>query len=129
MSKKADVRGPFNKQPGKRAQALLKSGSQHLYSIPWSLARKLCSKKSILLICQILGPLINILAADEKYPVHNRAYLTISIQMQISQKQKNLSEFFAPGLKFSLNFSHFEKEDHPRRLCIFEVTDPKNVVR
>ena len=33
MSKKSRLRGPFDKQHGKRAQALLKSASQHLYDI------------------------------------------------------------------------------------------------
>ena len=33
MSKMSRFRGPFEKQHGKRAQALLKSASQHLYHI------------------------------------------------------------------------------------------------
>ena len=33
MSKKSRFREPFDKQHGKRAQALLKSASQHLYHI------------------------------------------------------------------------------------------------
>ena len=68
MPKKSRLRGLFDKEHGKRAQALLKSASQHLYHIHWSLARKLCSKKSLLLTCQILGLLVNTLAADGKYP-------------------------------------------------------------
>ena len=108
MSKKSRFRGCFDKQYGKRAQTLLKSASQHLYRIHWSLARKLCSKKSLLLICQILGPLVNTLDADEKYPVHNRNNLRITIQSQLSEKQKNCSEFFAAFCKSILNLEHFE---------------------
>ena len=93
------------------------------------LANKLCSKKSLLLICQILGPLVKTLAVNEKYPVYNGEYLMIPVQMQLSQKQKNFSKFFAPFLKFSLNFKHFEKNGHPHSFCIFEVTEPENVVR
>ena len=129
MSKKSHIRGCFDKQYGKRSQILFKSVSQHLYSIHWSLAMKLCSKKSLLLICLILGPLVNTLAADENYPLHNREYLTIPIQMQLSQKQKTFSEFFAAFLKFSLNFKHFKKKEHPYRFCIFKVTDHENIVR
>ena len=88
MFKKSYFRGPFDKQHGKRAQALLKSASQHLYHIHRSLPRKLSWKKSLLLTCKILGLLVNTLAADEKYPVLNRDNLTIPIQMQLSQKQK-----------------------------------------
>ena len=69
MSKNCLLRGPFDKQHGKGAQALLKSASQHLYHIHGSLPRKLSWKKSLLLTCKILGLLVNTLAADEKYPV------------------------------------------------------------
>ena len=69
----------------------LKSASQHLYHIRLSLTRKLCSKKSLLLTCQILGLLVNTLATDEKYPVLNRENLRILIQMQLSEKQKAFS--------------------------------------
>ena len=101
MSKKSRFRGFFGKQYGKRVQAVLKSASQHLYDIHWSLARKLSSKTSLLLTCQILGRLVKTLAADEKYPVLNGDNLKIRIHMQLSQKQKDFSEFFAAFLKFS----------------------------
>ena len=138
MFKKSYFRGPFDKQHGKRAQALLKSASQHLYHIHRSLPRKLSWKKSLLLTCKILGLLVNTLAADEKYLVLHRDNLTIPIQMQLShkqksqklsQKQKNFSQFFAAILKSRLNFKHFEWKDTPHRFCIFEVRDSKNVVR
>ena len=102
MSKKSHFRGSFHKKYGKRAQRLFKSSSQQHYHIHWSLARKLSSKKSLLLTCQILGLLLNTLAADEKYPVLNRDNLAIPIQMQLSQKQKTFSRFFAAFLKFRL---------------------------
>ena len=77
----------------------------------------------------MLGLLVDTLADDEEYLVPHREYLTMPIQMQLSQKQKNFSKFFAAFLKFSLNFKHFEKKDQPHSFCIFEVTDPENVVR
>ena len=81
------------------------------------------------MICQVLGPLLNTLAVDEKYPVHNREYLTMPIQMKLSHKQKTLWEFFAAFLKFRLNFKHFQKKDHPHKVCIVEVTDSENIFR
>ena len=45
-------------------------------------------KKSPLLTCQILGLLINTLAADKRYSVLNRDNLTIPIQMQLSPQKK-----------------------------------------
>ena len=129
MSKKSRLRGWFDKQYGKRAQAEFKSSSQHLYHIHWSLVRKLCLKKSLLLTCQISGLLVNTLATDEKYPVVNRDNLTIPIQMQLSQKQKTFAQFFAAFLKSTINFKSYEKKDDAHRFCVYELTDSVNVVR
>ena len=129
MSKKSRFRGPFDKQHGKRAQALLKSASQHLYHIHRSLPRKLSWKKSLLLTCQILGLLVNTSAADEKYPLLKRDSLTITFQMQLSQKQKTFSESFAAFLKFRLNFKFIEKKYDPHRFCIPELMDCVNLIR
>ena len=71
---------------------------------------KLCSKESLILTCPILGLLVNTLAADEKYPVLNRDNLMIPIQMQLPDKQKNFSRFFAVFLKSTLNFERSEKK-------------------
>ena len=86
-------------------------------------------KKSLLLTCQILGLLVNTLAADEKYPVLNRENLTIPIQMHLSQKQKTFSQFSAPFLKFTLNFDYFEIKYDSHRYVIFEITSLENVLR
>ena len=129
MSKKSSFRGCFDKQYGKCPQTLLKSWSQRLYHIHSSLVSKLCSKKSLLLTCQILGLLVNTLATDEKYPVLNRENLTILIQMELPQKQKTFSELPAAFLKSRFTFVYFEKEHDPHSFCISEITDSENVVR
>ena len=95
MSKKSLFGRYSDNQYGKLAQALLKSESEHFYHNHLSLKRKLFSKKSLLLTCQILGQLLNTLAAYEKYPVLNRDNLAIPIHMQLSQKQKSFSQIFA----------------------------------
>ena len=41
----------------------------------------------------MLGLPVHTLAADEKYPVSNRDNLKIPTQMQLSEKQKTLSQF------------------------------------
>ena len=112
MSKEPRFREPFDKQHGKRAEALLKSASQHLYHIHWSLPTQYTWKKSLLLTCQILGLLVNTLATDEKYPVLNRDNWSMLIQIRLSQK-KNFSQFFAPFLKSRLNFKRFVKKRWP----------------
>ena len=129
MSKKSRFRGCFEKQYGKHVQALLKSSTQHIYDIDLPLATKLCSKKSLLLTCQVLGLLVNTLATDEKYPVLNRDNLTIPIQIQLSQKHKIFCHDFPAFLKSSWNFEHFDKKDDAHRFCNFEITHSENVVR
>ena len=73
---------------------------------------------SLSLTCQILGPLVNTLAAEEKYPVLNRDNLTISIQIQLSEKQETYYQFFPAYLKYD-----------PHRFCISEIANCENVVR
>ena len=129
MSKKYQFREPFEKQLGRSFQAAVKSASQHLYHIHWSLPRKLSWRKSLLFTCQILVLLVNTLAVDEKYPVLNRNNLTIPIQMQLSEKKKTFYQFFAAFLKSRLNFKHFGKKDDRHSFCISEYTDSENVLR
>ena len=129
MPKKSRFRGPFEKQHGKRAQAMLKSASEHFYHIHWSLPSQFSQKKSLLLTCQISGLLINKLDSDDRYPVLNRDNLTIVGQMQLPQKQKTFSQFSAAFFKSRFNFKYFEKKDGARRFCISEITDFENVVR
>ena len=84
-------------------------------------------KKFLFMIFKVLGLLVNTLAADEKYLVLHNDKLTIQIQMQISQKQKDFSQFFAPFLKFRLHFQYFETKYDSHRFCISEITAVENV--
>ena len=129
MSKKFRFRRCFDNQYGERAQKLLKSASQLFCHIHWSLAKKLCSKRSLLLECQILGLLLNTLAAGEQYPVLNRDNLAIPIQMQLSQKQKTFYHFLAAFLKSSVNFEHLETKYDCHRFSNFKIKDSENVFR
>ena len=86
-------------------------------------------KNSLFSILQVLGLLVNTLAADEKYPVLNRDNLTIPMQMQLSQKQKSFSQFFAQFLKSRLYFIDFQNNDDTHRFFISEITTSKNVSR
>ena len=75
--------------------------------------KKLHWKKSLLVIHKILRLFVNTLNADEKHYLLNRDNLTQPNQIQLSQKQKTLSEFFFAISKSILNFKHFPKEDDP----------------
>ena len=51
-------------------------------------------KKSLLVIDKILRLIVNTLIVDEKRYLLNRDNLTEPIEMQLSEKQKDFSEFF-----------------------------------
>ena len=123
MFKKCRFRRQFDKQHGKRAQALLKSASQHLDHIHQSMPRKLSWEKSLLLTCKILRLLLNTLAADEKYLVVHNDNVTIPIQIQLSEKQKTFSQFFVAFLKCISNFERFQEKDDPHMFCISQIRD------
>ena len=65
-------------------------------------------KVSLIDTCQILGLLVNTLAANQKYFFLNRDNLRIAIEIQLFEKEKKLSEVFAAFWKLILNFELFE---------------------
>ena len=100
-------------------------------SLSYSLitAKSIELEKYLFLTCEILGLLVNIVTADDKYTLLKRDKLTIPIQMHLHQKCSNFSQFFAAFLKWSWNFEHFDKKNDAHRFCNFEITDTENVVR
>ena len=66
-------------------------------------------------MCKILRMFVNILTSDDKCFLLKRDNLRQPIQMQLSQKKKNFSQFVAAILKSRLNFEHFLKKDDPHR--------------
>ena len=91
MSKKSRFRGPFDKEHGKD-----------------SLPNQFNWKSFLLLTWKMLGLPVKTLAIDVKYLVLNRDNLMRTIQMQLSQKQKTFSIFFAAVSKSILNVQIFE---------------------
>ena len=67
-------------------------------------------KKSLLVICKILRLFVNTFTPYDKSSVLSREYLTNPIHMELSQKQKNVSEFFSAFLKSRLNFEHIQQK-------------------
>ena len=88
---------------------------------------KFRSKKSLWVICKILGLLFNPLTPDYRYSLLNRGNLLQHVQMQLSQKQTFFPFFFVnfPNLYSILNI--FKKKDDPLSLCIFEITDSEKL--
>ena len=79
--------------------------------------------------CRILGLLVNTLAGEERYRALNKDNLRIPIEMELSQKAKKNSEFFAELSQSRLNFEHFETRDDPHSFVISAITYSEHVVR
>ena len=66
------------------------------------------------MIHKILRLFVKTFTVNDKHYLLNRANLTQPIQMQLSEKEKNFSQFFFPFLKSMLNVKHLPKKDDPR---------------
>ena len=66
------------------------------------------------MIHKILRLFVKTFTVSDKHYLLNRANLTQPIQMQLSEKEKNFSEFFFAFLKSMLNVKHLPKKDDPR---------------
>ena len=108
ISKMSRSRRPFEKQHGNANETLLNSEPHHLSHINCSFCRKFSLRKSLLVICKVLRMFVNILTTDDKYSLPNRDNLGQPSQMQLSQKQKVISQFVSPFLKARLSFEHFQ---------------------
>ena len=113
---------PFYKKHGNRPETLLKSERQHLYHIYWPMWMKFRLKKSLWVICKILGLFVIPLNGPGKYCLLKRGNLLQRIQMQLSQEKNFFAIFFAVS-NIRFNFEDFQKKDDRHRWSIFELTE------
>ena len=66
-------------------------------------------------MCKVLKLFVHAVTARDNYSLGNRDNLTQTIQMELSEKQETLSQFFFffECLKSTLNFDRFPKKEHP----------------
>ena len=76
----------------------------------------------MLVLCKFSRLLVKTLTDDEKYSLLYRENLTQPMEILLSQKRKTFSQFFSAFLKYTLNFSHFQKKDDPHSRCISQIT-------
>ena len=79
----------------------------------------------MLVLCKILGLLVNTLTDDDKYSLLYRDNLPQQIQILLSQKPKTFSRLSSKILKPPLIFEHFQKKDDPHSRCSLQVTVPE----
>ena len=65
------------------------------------------------MIHKILKVFFNALTVHNKHYLLNRDKLTQPIQQELSQKQKDFTQFFFAFLNSLLNFKHLPKKDDP----------------
>ena len=58
-----------------------------------------------------IGLFVNTRTAHYKYPVTDCENLLFPIQIQLSEKQKRLYQFFIPFVESPSNFEHFQKKE------------------
>ena len=109
LSKKRCFRTRFDRRHVKAPQIPPKSAWERLLDVVSSFSRKLIWKMSPQVLGVILGVFVKILTADTKYPA--AANLTLSMQLQLSEKRKCFSEFFVPFLESTWSFKRSEIKD------------------
>ena len=119
MSKEPCFRTPFDIQYVKGSQRYAKSAWEQFYHVVSPLWRKLIWKTSLLMICKILGILVNTFTPNGKYPLRNYENLPLSIQMQLSEKWNTFSKFLVSFLEFPSDFKQFEKKTWWSKLMYF----------
>ena len=129
MSRKSSFRGPFDKWHAKQAETLLELERQHLYHIYWSLWRQFRLRKHLWVICKILGLFVNPFTVNDKYCLLNRGDLLQHFQIQLSKKQKVLSECFLDFLNLNPIFNIFEKKMTLTSDVFLNLRTSKDVVR
>ena len=80
------------------------------------------------MIHKILRLFVNTLTADDNHYLLNRDNITQLIQMQLSQKEKTLCQFFFRFLKSILNLKHFPKNMTVIADVFPEILAPKSMV-
>ena len=75
------------------------------------------------MIGKFLRLFLNILPTGHKYSLLNRDNLRQPTQIELSQKQKTLSQFVAAFLRTRLNFENFQEKDAPHSCFISKITD------
>ena len=77
----------------------------------WAITVKVIElQKWLLDTWKFFVPFLNTLTANDNYSLISKAKWMETIQMLLSQKQNNFSEFFSSFIESALNFEHFQKK-------------------
>ena len=110
LSEKRLFRTSFDTQHDEVSQINAKFPWEHFFQVFSSFWEKLMWNISPVLLSEILGMFLNTLSTDGKYPNEDKENLSLPIQIQLSEKRKNFSEFFISFMDSQSNFKCFEKK-------------------
>ena len=119
MSKRPFFSQHFGSQRVNAFQTQLKSSRHHIHSTVSLIWDKRSSKKSLLVISEILGLFVNTLTVDGKYSRQNIENFPQIIEFQSSQRQETFSGFFVRFLKSTSNSEYFKIKDESQRFKYF----------
>ena len=94
LSKRRPFRARFDTQHVKASQILAKSPSQRFFRDFSLFLKNLIWKMFNVVLGEILRLFVNLLTVDDKYRVQDCENFPLRIEMQLSEKRKNFSEFF-----------------------------------
>ena len=86
-------------------------------------------QKSLLETWKFFSCFVNILTADDKYSLISRENWMQTIQMHLSEKQNNFSQFFSGVFESALYFEHFQKKMTLMAYVFPNLPTAKDVVR
>ena len=86
-------------------------------------------QKSLLDTWKFFRPFINTWTANDKYSLISKDKWMQTIEMHLSQKQNNFSEFFSAFSESALNFEHFQKKKTLIAYVFPKLPTTKDVLR
>ena len=112
-------------QHGKGTKTLLKSSRQYFRHIFWSLWKKMSSKSSVLVVCEILRLFVNILKPNEKYSLSVKARVSRNQFKSNYLKSKNIFRIFFFFSETYIKFSILWKKIWASEVIFFWNIDCK----
>ena len=86
-------------------------------------------QKSLLDAWKFFRPFLNTWTANDKYSLISKDKWKQTIQMHLSQKQNNFSEFFSALFESALNFENFQKKMTAIAYVFPKLPTTKDVLR
>ena len=123
MLESSSFRTPFGSQCAHGLQTLLKLSRQHFYPDFLIISEQRSSKKSLIVISEIVGLFSNMSTAYHTYSRQNWEKLPQQVEAKLYSNHEIVFQIFILFFKATLKLSHFLKKVQLYTLNIIEVID------